>query len=79
MTDFLRIDISKSEFHFGRDRKMFTSRNEAEDYLVLEYGVTKERAKRIIDYGAIQGGIYLDAVIEKPRIINDGTVGVENE
>ena len=79
MTDFLKIDISKSEFHFGRDRKMFTNRVEAEDYLVLEYGVTKERAKMIISQGAIGGGVYLNAIIERPRIINDGTVGDENE
>ena len=77
MTDFLRIDLRKGEFHFGRDRKLFTNRDEAEAYLVLEYGITEERAKMIISQGAIGGGINLDVAINGPRIISDGTVGEE--
>ncbi len=80
MASRLEIDIHKKRFFFSRDKKSFSDRNSTERYLVSEYGVTKERAEMIISQGAVWGEINLDlAIINHHRIINDGTVGIENE
>ena len=76
MANYLEIDMSKNRFYFQRDRKLFADIEGAVRHLVSEYGTTKERARMIINQGAVLGSINLDiAITNHHRTINDGTVG----
>ena len=65
MSNFLRINLKKREFFVERGRLMFRSREGIEGYLMVEYRVTVQRARMIIEQGAVQGEINLAVVIER--------------
>lgn len=60
--NWLEIDIPKGKFYFEKDNKVLHTREEAEAYLVSQYGISPAEAKRVIDQGATLGGFNLDTL-----------------
>lgn len=66
-TNYLWIDLRRDVFRLDKGKKLLKGRKEAEAYLVAEYGVSAERAKRIIDQGAVGSCFNLNVLLDEQK------------